>query len=79
MRIAASRAGPGDLRIEVANTGSAAARARSQPLHTGTGVGLANVRQRLTARFGAAAHCEAGPAADGGYRVALTVPMDADD
>ncbi|MDB5672941.1 MAG: sensor histidine kinase [Alphaproteobacteria bacterium] len=44
----------------------------------GTGVGLANVCERLAARFGDAAECEAGPLPDGGYRVTLTMPLEED-
>jgi two-component system, LytTR family, sensor kinase len=42
-------------------------------------VGLANVFQRLEARFGAAAKCESGPTDDGGYRVSMTLPLDRAD
>jgi two-component sensor histidine kinase len=47
---------------------------RSEPLH-GTGVGLANVRDRLLARFGDAASCRYGPTEEGGFRVTLTMPL----
>jgi LytS/YehU family sensor histidine kinase len=40
----------------------------------GTGVGLANVRERLRARYGEAASCDYGPRSGGGYRVAITLP-----
>lgn len=39
------------------------------------GIGLANVRDRLAARFGSEASLAHGPAAGGGYRVCLTLPM----
>ena len=42
----------------------------------GTGVGLANVCQRLAARFGSKATCDFGPLDDGGYEVRLTLPRD---
>ncbi|HYE27964.1 MAG TPA: histidine kinase [Allosphingosinicella sp.] len=42
----------------------------------GTGVGLANVRERLAARFGGEASCEAGPLSGGGWRVTLTMPLE---
>ena len=42
----------------------------------GTGVGLANVSQRLEARFGAQAKCEFGPLDEGGYQVRVTLPLD---
>jgi LytS/YehU family sensor histidine kinase len=41
----------------------------------GTGVGLHNVCERLSARFGEAATCEHGPRSEGGYRVAITLPL----
>ena len=48
--------------------------ARRPPAPAGTKVGLANVAQRLGARFGRAAGVEHGPIEGGGYRVALTMP-----
>jgi len=45
----------------------------------GVGVGLANVRDRLTARFGEAAGCRWGPAPEGGYTVTLTMPLVRDE
>ena len=36
--------------------------------HEGTGLGLANVCQRLEARFGSRASCRFGPMAGGGYQ-----------
>ena len=41
----------------------------------GTGVGLANVCERLAARFGGEAACEHGPLPGGGWRVTLTMPL----
>jgi LytS/YehU family sensor histidine kinase len=41
----------------------------------GFGIGLSNVAQRLRARFGEAARCEAGPRPDGGFRVELLLPL----
>jgi LytS/YehU family sensor histidine kinase len=41
----------------------------------GTGVGLANVCERLSARFGGAAMCRYGPTETGGFRVQLTMPL----
>ena len=45
----------------------------------GTGVGIANVCQRLDARFGSLAKCAYGPRRDGGYQVLLTLPLDRSD
>jgi hypothetical protein len=44
--------------------------------HEGTGLGLANVCQRLEARFGTKASCRFGPMASGGYKVSLTMPVE---
>jgi len=44
--------------------------------HEGTGVGLANVCQRLEARFGSRASCRFGPMTAGGYKVSLTMPVE---
>ena len=41
----------------------------------GTGVGLRNVRDRLTARFGDLATCRWGPRPAGGFAVTLTLPL----
>jgi signal transduction histidine kinase len=45
--------------------------------HEGTGLGLTNVCQRLEARFGGRASCRYGPMTSGGYKVALTMPVEA--
>jgi two-component system LytT family sensor kinase len=47
--------------------------------HEGTGVGIANVCQRLEARFGSRATCRFGPMKDGGYKVSLTMPVEVND
>ncbi|HVU30931.1 MAG TPA: histidine kinase [Sphingomicrobium sp.] len=44
--------------------------------HEGTGLGLANVCQRLDARFGSRASCRFGAMAGGGYKVSLTMPVE---
>jgi two-component system LytT family sensor kinase len=44
--------------------------------HEGTGLGLSNVSQRLDARFGTRASCRYGPMTPGGYKVALTMPVE---
>jgi signal transduction histidine kinase len=60
----------GRLLLEVADTGrGAAGEARS----SGTGVGLANVRERLAAAF-SGARFEAGPNPAGGFTVRLSIP-----
>ena len=75
LSIIAREAGPGRMTIAVSNTGASSARSRNCAPE-GTGVGIANVCQRLQARFGGAANCEFGPTDDGGYRVTLTLPLD---
>jgi hypothetical protein len=44
--------------------------------HEGTGLGLANVCQRLEARWGSRAGCRYGPMTSGGYKVSLTMPVE---
>jgi two-component system, LytTR family, sensor kinase len=44
--------------------------------HEGTGLGLANVCQRLEARWGSRASCRYGPMTGGGYKVSLTMPVE---
>jgi two-component system LytT family sensor kinase len=44
--------------------------------HEGTGLGLANVCQRLDARFGNRASCRFGAMTGGGYKVSLTMPVE---
>lgn len=44
--------------------------------HEGTGLGLANVCQRLEARWGGRASCRYGPMTSGGFKVSLTVPVE---
>jgi two-component system, LytTR family, sensor kinase len=44
--------------------------------HEGTGLGLANVCQRLDARWGTRASCRFGPMTAGGYKVSLTMPVE---
>ena len=81
LKIAAREAGPGRFTIEVSNSAGgrpAQARNHNNGIES-TGVGIANVCQRLTARFGSLANCEYGPTAEGGYRVLLTLPLDRGD
>ena len=78
LRIIAEALGEDRLSLRVVNSGS-----KDQPKRRGrrdsdriegTGVGLANVRQRLEARFGSKATCDFGPLDDGGFEVRLTLP-----
>ena len=79
LSIRAAEAGPGRFTIEIVNSSGTAAPKRSNSKPEGTGVGIANVCQRLEARFGLAAKCEFGPTPDGGYRVLMTLPLDRAD
>ena len=79
LSIRAAEAGPGRFTIEVTNSGATASKKGRNGKPDGTGVGLANVCQRIEARFGSAAKCEFGPTADGGYRVLMTLPLDRAD
>ena len=71
LRIAAEKRGQA-LALAVQN--SAGADASPLPA-SGTGVGLANVRQRLAARFGNAASCRYGPLPEGGFEVSMLMPL----
>ncbi|MEQ1494939.1 MAG: histidine kinase [Novosphingobium sp.] len=70
VRIAA-REDLGWLVIEVSDDGPSAA----QSGKAGFGIGLANVRDRLEARYGNEASLAAGPAPDGGWRAVLRLPL----
>ena len=67
-----------DQRMEIAVTNSCGAPpldARDRQPRDSTGLGLANVRQRLLARFGTAADCQFGLLQDGGFQVRMQVPV----
>jgi len=78
LSITAREAGPGRFTIEVSNTGGRPAQTKNGET-AGTGVGITNVCQRLSARFGSLAKCAYGPRGDGGYSVLLTLPLDRSD
>jgi len=61
------------LILAVENDGGPGAENRDA---SGTGVGLANVCERLAARFGDAAECDSGPLPGGGWRVTLSMPLE---
>lgn len=80
LRIVAEEPLPGRLRLEISNFGGTMLKAARQAgPRSGTKVGLANVAQRLSARFGRAAGIEHGPLPEGGYKVALTLPVTRQD
>lgn len=61
----------GRLVIEVSDDGPGARKASK----AGFGIGLANVRDRLEARYGNEASLTAGPAPGGGWRTVLRLPL----
>ena len=80
IRIAGEELSDGRMAISVSNQlasgGKTDLRAAT---HEGTGVGLANVTERLETRFGAKANCRFGPMTGGGYKVTLTMPVQIDE
>ena len=62
----------GALVLEVSDDGGALA----EELSAGHGIGLANIRERLALRHGAAATLEAGPRDAGGYAARITLPLE---
>jgi two-component system LytT family sensor kinase len=80
IRIEAKETSDGRLLLEVSNRLKNGGRDElPAATHEGTGVGLSNVCQRLEARFGAQASCRFGPMTTGGYKVALTLPVESSD
>ncbi len=83
LTIAASALDDDRLQLRVTNSGGADKATtrgrRDSDRIEGTGVGLANVCQRLEARFGARASCAYGPLDDGGFEVRLIVPRESID
>ena len=70
----AAREEQGRLVLEVSNDGPA----RPHDGEHGSGIGLANVRDRLAARYGDAAGLETGPAEHGGWRSIIRLPLETD-
>jgi two-component system, LytTR family, sensor kinase len=67
----AARAEAGRLVLSVADDGPGAGIGQD-----GCGIGLANVRDRLHARFDGAASLDAGPAPEGGFRTVIRLPLE---
>jgi two-component system, LytTR family, sensor kinase len=77
VRIEARHLGDGRMLLEVGNRLKNGGQDElPAATHEGTGLGLANVRQRLDARFGNRASCRFGPMAGGGYKVSITMPAE---
>jgi two-component sensor histidine kinase len=70
-----ARAVDGSLHLTVEDDGQAKVDAPRLPSEKGHRVGLRNVCDRLIARFGEAASCNYGARPDGGFRVALAMPL----
>ena len=70
----AAREEYGCLVIEVADDGPVAKEAKP-----GFGIGLANVRDRLAARYGDAAQITSGPVPGGGWRSLIRLPLERHD
>ena len=83
LTIAAAALGDDQMLLRVANSGGGSKPKprgrRDSDRIEGTGVGLANVCQRLEARFAGRSSCEYGPLGDGGFEVRLTLPRDRHD
>lgn len=62
-------------RLVVTVTDDAPKPARTKAHNGGFGIGLANVRDRLAARFGDAASVSAGPREGGGFETQLRIPL----
>jgi hypothetical protein len=63
------------LQLIVENSGEVLSPDMLRGDEASTGVGLTNVCQRLAARFGVSTSCEYGPRPEGGFRVALAMPL----
>jgi LytS/YehU family sensor histidine kinase len=78
VRIAA-REEYGRLVIEVSDNGPGAQAREGRGRGSGLGIGLANVRDRLEARYGDAASLASGPAEGGGWRTVIRLPLEHHD
>ena len=78
IRIAAQHLGDGRMVLDISNRLKNGGKDElPAATHEGTGLGLSNVCQRLEARFGKRATCRFGPMMSGGFKVSLTIPMEA--
>lgn len=79
IRITAERAGKHML-LRVADDGENVPRVSlNHPEGSGGGIGLANVRDRLEARYGEAARFTAAPIAGGGFHAQIEIPVETMD
>ena len=80
IRIEAKKTADGRMLLEISNRlKNGGKNELPAATHEGTGVGLANVCQRLETRFGSRSSCRFGPMTDGGYKVSLTMPVETRD
>ena len=80
LRIEARHLGDGRMLLDISNRLKQGGKDElSAATHEGTGLGLANVCQRLEARFGNKASCRYGPLTGGGFKVSLTMPVEIND
>jgi two-component system LytT family sensor kinase len=70
-----ARAAQGSLSLTVEDDGRGEQDGALLPSEKGHGVGLRNVCDRLAARFGETATCHYGARPEGGFRVALSMPL----
>jgi hypothetical protein len=77
IRIEARRTPDGRMLLEITNRLKQGGKDElPAATHEGTGLGLANVCQRLEARFGSRASCRYGSMTGGGYKVSLAMPVE---
>jgi LytS/YehU family sensor histidine kinase len=80
VRIAARRLADNRMAVEISNRLKHGGKDElPAATHEGTGLGLANVSQRLQARWGSRASCRYGPMNGGGYKVSLTLPVETNE
>ena len=65
----------GRLVITVSDDAPVKAKAKARKQGNGFGIGLANVRDRLAARFGDAASVTSSPLEGGGYETQVRIPL----
>lgn len=80
IRIEAKKTADGRMLLEISNRlKNGGKNELPAATHEGTGVGLANVCQRLETRFASRSSCRFGPMTDGGYKVSLVMPVETRD
>lgn len=72
----AAREEAGQLVLQVGDDGPGAGQSNDVDAAPGFGIGLANVRDRLAARYGDAAKLSSGPGAEGGWCTTIRIPLE---